>query len=125
MKIGGREEQEQGGGQNPILEAILFIPHFLLEKHGLYVALVHPALRCTSLSTALSGACAFPNILFFACIVEHLSLKFEVDSLRGSSVKIGTIQRRLAWPLRKDDTHKSRSETSFCSCVVVNLNAYP
>ena len=23
--------------------------------------------------------------------------------------KIGTIQRRLAWPLRKDDTHKSRT----------------
>ena len=23
--------------------------------------------------------------------------------------KIGTIQRRLAWPLRKDDKHKSRS----------------
>ncbi len=35
------------------------------------------------------------------------SLSF-LDSLRGSSVKIGTIQRRLAWPLRKDDTHKSR-----------------
>ena len=34
------------------------------------------------------------------------------DSLRGSSVKIGTIQRRLAWPLRKDDTHKSRSVNS-------------
>ena len=33
----------------------------------------------------------------------------QMDSLRGSSVKIGTIQRRLAWPLRKDDTHKSRS----------------
>ena len=32
-----------------------------------------------------------------------------VDSLRGSSVKIGTIQMILAWPLRKDDTHKSRS----------------
>ena len=31
------------------------------------------------------------------------------DSLRGSSVKVGTIQRRLAWPLRKDDMHKSRS----------------
>ena len=31
------------------------------------------------------------------------------DALRGSSVKIGAIQRRLAWPLRKDDTHKSRS----------------
>ena len=32
----------------------------------------------------------------------------RVDPLRRSSVKIGTIQRRLAWPLRKDDTHKSR-----------------
>ena len=27
------------------------------------------------------------------------------DSLRGSSVKLGTMQRRLAWPLRMDDTH--------------------
>ena len=25
-----------------------------------------------------------------------------------TSVKIGTIQRRLAWPSRRDDTHKSR-----------------
>ncbi|VFQ83177.1 unnamed protein product [Cuscuta campestris] len=25
------------------------------------------------------------------------------------SDKIGMIQRRLAWPLRKDDTHKSRN----------------
>ena len=33
----------------------------------------------------------------------------KLDSLRGSSVKIGTIQIILAWPLRKDDTHKSRS----------------
>ena len=32
-----------------------------------------------------------------------------VDSLRGSSGKLGTIQIILAWPLRKDDTHKSRS----------------
>ena len=37
----------------------------------------------------------------------------KLDSLRGSSVKIGTIQRRLAWPLRKDDTHKSRSVNNF------------
>ena len=28
-----------------------------------------------------------------------------MDSFRGSSDKIGTIQRRLAWPLREDDTH--------------------
>ena len=39
----------------------------------------------------------------------------NLDSLRGSSVKIGTIQRRLAWPLRKDDTHKSRSVNNFLS----------
>jgi hypothetical protein len=39
--------------------------------------------------------------------------KMCLDSLRGSSVKIGTIQRRLAWPLRKDDTHKSRSVNNF------------
>ena len=32
---------------------------------------------------------------------------YDGTSLR-SSAKIGTIQRRLAWPLRKDDTHKSR-----------------
>ena len=35
------------------------------------------------------------------------------DSLWGSSVKIGKKQRRLAWPLRKDDTHTSRSENMF------------
>jgi hypothetical protein len=40
----------------------------------------------------------------------HKSL---LDLLRESSVKIGTIQRRLAWPLRKDDTHKSRKYHTF------------
>ncbi|KAJ1276373.1 hypothetical protein BS78_05G210100 [Paspalum vaginatum] len=30
-----------------------------------------------------------------------------------TSDKIGTIQRRLAWPLRKDDTHKSRNGPNF------------
>ena len=33
--------------------------------------------------------------------------------LRKSSVKIETIHKRLAWPLRKDDTHKSRSVNIF------------
>ena len=36
---------------------------------------------------------------------------------RASSVKIGTIQSRLAWPLRKDDTHKSRSGNNFLTKV--------
>ena len=31
----------------------------------------------------------------------------------GTTVKIGKIQRRLAWPLRKDDTHKSRNGSKF------------
>ena len=53
-----------------------------------------------------------------AAAAKHLS-----DSLRGSSVKIGTIQRRLAWPLRKDDTHKSRSVTNFfCSSPLCRLH---
>ena len=47
-----------------------------------------------------------------------LSQSFELsrvrsDSLRGSSVEIGTRRRGLAWPLRKDDTHKSRSVNNF------------
>ena len=32
-----------------------------------------------------------------------------MDSLRRSSTRIGTAQRILAWPLRKDGTHTSRS----------------
>ena len=44
---------------------------------------------------------------------QHYDWHLSLDSLRGSSVKIGTIQRRLAWPLRKDDTHKSRSVNNF------------
>ena len=48
----------------------------------------------------------------FTCMQSNFH-SCTLDSFRGSSVKIGTIQRRLAWPLRKDDTHKSRSDTSF------------
>jgi hypothetical protein len=42
---------------------------------------------------------------------------FLQDSLRGSSFELGTIQRRLVWPLRKDDTHKSRS------VIILNVKA--
>ena len=44
-----------------------------------------------------------------------------MDSLRGSSVKIGTIQRRLAWPLRKDDTHKSRSVNNIYIYIYIYM----
>ena len=54
-----------------------------------------------------------------ACLHSFPAAASLLDSLRGSSVKIETIQRRLAWPLRKDDTHKSRSVNNFfaqCPC---------
>ena len=48
--------------------------------------------------------------------------RMVLDPLRGASEKIGTIQRRLAWPLRKDDTHTSRMYHFFpgtCSGVSI------
>ena len=36
------------------------------------------------------------------------NVRMRSEPRKRSSAKIGTIQRRLAWPLRKDDTHKSR-----------------
>ena len=54
------------------------------------------------------------NCITLLCNIYHTVVNpVALDSLRGSSVKIGTIQRRLAWPLRKDDTHKSRSVNNF------------
>ena len=74
------------------------MPISLAEEVGLSSPLVQAVPRCW-LQLALRAA----------RILAHCPL----DSLRRSSVKIGTIQRRLAWPLRKDDTHKSRSVTNF------------
>ncbi len=36
-------------------------------------------------------------------------LKNQTEVSSETCDKIGTIQRKLAWPLRKDDTHKSRT----------------
>ncbi|RID62410.1 hypothetical protein BRARA_E01486 [Brassica rapa] len=62
----------------------------------------------------------FVSLLF---IPHRLSKKLELSLYTdgvtkvivpsGTSDKIGTIQRRLAWPLRKDDTHKSRNGPNF------------
>jgi hypothetical protein len=50
--------------------------------------------------------------------------KKTIEVFFGTSDKIGTIQRRLAWPLRKDDTHKSINVPNVfslgligCSCI--------
>ena len=48
---------------------------------------------------------------------------YLLDSLGGSSVKLGTMQRRLAWPLRKDDTHKSRNVNNYRCVISVALIA--
>uniref|UniRef100_A0A0D3BMW1 Uncharacterized protein n=1 Tax=Brassica oleracea var. oleracea TaxID=109376 RepID=A0A0D3BMW1_BRAOL len=62
-------------------------------------------------------------VIFFACLPHRLSEKYKLCLYRdgvtkeivpsGTSDKIGTIQRRLAWPLRKDDTHKLRNGPNF------------
>ncbi len=81
----------------------------------------HP--RRDSTPAEISGCIS--NVSFFlilSAITEKLLKCVTLDALMSRqfwvcfgcpSVKIGTIQRRLAWPLRKDDTHKSRSVTNF------------
>ncbi|ONH95426.1 hypothetical protein PRUPE_7G069600 [Prunus persica] len=51
------------------------------------------------------------NCLFYKFFISLRLRALFVPS--GTSDKIGTIQRRLAWPLRKDDTHKSRNGPNF------------
>ena len=46
-------------------------------------------------------------------------------SLRGSSDKIGTIQTRLARPMRQDDTHKSRRVLRFLTVQACKQRGCP
>ena len=66
--------------------------------------------RVLSKRAALATLPRMPGLTMRCLIVANPHL---LDSPRRSSDKIGTIQRRLAWPLRKDDTHKSRRVTKF------------
>jgi hypothetical protein len=58
-------------------------------------------------------------LVFFIFILVPWIEKKKIHVYFSSGVtpvsydKIGTIQRRLAWPLRKDDTHKSRTYHFF------------
>ena len=48
--------------------------------------------------------------LYQLSYTRMLFLQIDVSGVKAVSYdKIGTIQRRLAWPLRKDDRHKSRT----------------
>ena len=75
------------------------------------------------------SAGAYALLLNIFCIMgQHVHQPTLLDSPRRSSDKIGTIQRRLAWPLRKDDTHKSRRVTKFFLvylCLLVKSNKSP
>jgi hypothetical protein len=54
--------------------------------------------------------------IWFAIILleDYIGQLFALPFVSSeTSDKIGTIQRRLAWPLRKDDTHKSRNGPNF------------
>ena len=87
---------------------------------------------CTKISimsnqhlTTAVGARVDSSQLIDSLFYEYAYLKLNVDYFThyiqgiclfvpsGTSDKIGTIQRRLAWPLRKDDTHKSRNGPNF------------
>ena len=58
----------------------------------------------------INGSGSFEVVVLWLPVQSGTKHTAWSDSLRGSSVNIGTMQRRLAWPLRKDDTHNSRSE---------------
>ncbi|WJX18380.1 hypothetical protein P8452_08181 [Trifolium repens] len=51
----------------------------------------------------------------------HTALSFVPS---GTSDKIGTIQRRLAWPPCKDDTHKSRNGPKKFPIFFSNSSAF-
>ena len=52
--------------------------------------------------------------------ISHLAYRLVLGwNASASSVKIGTIQRRLAWPLRKDDTAKIENVSLFIANVLV------
>ena len=55
-----------------------------------------------------------PTLIIYVQIFQFIYHGFHVSIVSSeTSDKIGTIQRRLAWPLRKDDTHKSRNGPNF------------
>ena len=60
------------------------------------------------------GQCPSPTSQRNSKMIGFIYSTQQVTSVpSGTSDKIGTIQRRLAWPLRKDDTHKSRNGPNF------------
>lgn len=55
---------------------------------------------------------------------SHARARAQLDTLQRSPDKIGTTQRNLAWPFRKDDAHKSRRAHCF-TCARVRAQPLP
>ena len=59
------------------------------------------------------GRCAFLKFLDHDGVNPSNTVKiarpWSKDDTHNSWISRGTIQRGFAWPVRKDDTHKSRS----------------
>ena len=90
-------------------------------KHAKHANSQAPAHQLTDANERASTqaskpARAHPPTYSFPCYLT-IYLLTHLDSLRGSSVEIGTLQRRLAWPQHKDDTHKSRSVDNLPTCT--------
>ena len=86
----------------------------LMEESYVYTTVYTHTVRYTRRKAVMSAA-VYPN-----GIEAPQQQAFKVDSLRGSSVEFGTIQRILSWPLRKGDTHKSRSvNISFIITIII------
>ena len=95
------------------------LPIYLCPGLFVFAALskVNKSILCVTDNFFLASACVIfllgkflgkPN-LFSNQPVCRMSVKCcDGNSLRGSSDKIGMIQRRFAWPLRMDDTHTNR-----------------
>ena len=82
------------------------LPHFRLRKEGSLPVTSNPNFKQPT-QTFRSRECLEP-----ALALRNRCANFPANTLRtkcsarfGSTyTKVGTIQRRLAWPLRKDDT---------------------
>ena len=57
----------------------------------------------------------------FCFLLYFFTLRFWVREQTRTSHIIETIQQRLAWPLLKDDAHKSRSEVYITSHIVATI----
>ena len=83
------------------------VVRFMMEMRFCLIARIRSRiLRAISQSLRQEARSADGSRAENKCVTIHFAF---TGSLRGSSVEVGTIQRILAWPLRKDDAHTSRS----------------